>query len=178
MYLYDFIDQEHYTGLEAMLIRHAPEHVYMSDVSAAENKKLQQLVEGAADMGQEFVAKGKFFADGEVVSALEKLGGAGTIIDGDEVRGERPRRRCYVVGSISLCALCAWSGVANLRGGRNSVPLFSGGEVSTSFLVHLDVALRFEGDRIPPSPGTTLCYSPIRAPHPPCSRRRAVQVCA
>lgn len=86
LYLYDFIDQEHYTGLEAMLVRHAPEHVYLSDVSEMENKKLQQLIEGVPEMMHETLGKGKF-ADAEAVSMLEKLGGAGTLIDGDEVRG-------------------------------------------------------------------------------------------
>jgi hypothetical protein len=82
--LYEFLDQERYVNLEAMLVRHAPDHVYLADVTEAENKKVQQLVEGSPGMVLDIISRSKF-NDADAVRGLEKLSGGALPFDADEV---------------------------------------------------------------------------------------------
>lgn len=72
--LYQFIDQERYTSLEAMLVRHAVEQLYLCDLGEAENAKIEQLVESAPGMSLEVVSRAKF-ADADVLGHIAKLTG-------------------------------------------------------------------------------------------------------
>ncbi len=93
--LYQFVDGERFASLESILVRHAPEHVFISDCGPADNLKIKTLVgdgtagdSAASDTATntEIISKAKF-DDKEVSPALTKLAGAvdATRADGDEV---------------------------------------------------------------------------------------------
>jgi hypothetical protein len=84
LHLYQFIESgERFASLESVLVRHAPEHVYLADAgSEAENNKLKTLL--GDDTEVEVISKAKF-NDSETPAALVKLGGA---VDAARVDGE------------------------------------------------------------------------------------------